>query len=375
MIDSLIECKIILLHFFKNPLIYWVILLSLLIAKKRGEIEVNLFQQKVTRTLLEWYKTILPALLAGLVLSFITLNIGLVISYEAIVFFCITSLVLTFLFHFKYLSAAYTIGLTYILLTSSIQNHYENSIVILASLTFLIGFFLIYEGIFLKGMKNRDSSPEMATTNRGGLFGQLRINRVSLIPFFIFVPSGVITPLFPLWPTLTIGEEAYAIALIPFIVGVNYLFHGTLPKTAILMIANRTIILGASVIALTIISLFIPTLSLFIVFIALIGKGLIQYFAYIGEVTAAKIFLDKNNQITVFWIVPGSPAAKLGMRIGDTILKVNEHDVHSKEEFYELIMTDEKIVQIHILNAQKQPRIINGTLLTKCEEKTGLVLI
>lgn len=377
--DSLYELQEIIIHFLTNPLIYWVIFLSLIIARKRKRIEIDLFQLQATRNLLEWHRTIPASLLACLVLSFITLNFGMVISFEIIIFICILSIILTFLFHFKYLSAAYTIGLTYLLLVPSIMNHYENSIAILASLTFLIGFFLVFEGLLLKGTRNKDSAPELSKTKRGGLVGELRVNRVSFIPFFIFIPGGSITPLLPIWPTLTIGGEAYAIALVPFVIGFNYLFTGKLPQTGMRTIANRLIALGGIVVVLSITSFFLPIISLPVVLIALIGKAIIQYSAYLREKRAAHIFLDKKNRVSVLWVIAGSPAAKAGLQIGDTILKVNHHDVHSIEAFYDFIQPDEvpdgDFLHIHILRANNQQQIVNGSQLLLHKEASGLILL
>lgn len=374
-IDWLNEYKAVPLLFLKHPLVYWTIILSFIISYRRKHTEVFLFNKAVTNRFLEWNNTFILSLFASLSISFISLVFGLVITYEVILILCIVIIASTYVYHLKYASAAYTIGITYLLLAKSIQNHYEKNIVILASITILIGLFLIIEAALLKSVKNKHSAPEILQTNRSGLFGQLNLNKISFIPFFIFVPGNAITSIIPLWPTFTLGDETYGLVLIPFFIGFNYLFYGSLPENGVKAAANRMFLLGVVVTLLSIGSLFIPFISPFIVLIAIIGRLIIQFSVTKVEQRTIPLFLDKNEYVTVLWVVKGSPAAKIGLQIGDKIVKVNNQHVDDVNAFYSLLHLHHSIVQLDIIDSSGSQRVISAALFSKDQAELGLYVI
>lgn len=342
---------------------------------RRKQGEILMFNKPVSHKYLEWNNTLILSILASIFISFITLAFGLVITYEIILILCIIILASTYVYHLKYASAAYTIGITYLLLVSSIKNHYEDSITILASMTLLIGLFLIVEAAALKSIKNKHSAPEILQTNRGGIFGQLNVSKINFIPFFIFVPENIMSPIMPLWPTFTIGDGLYGLVLLPFLIGFNFSFFGKLPEIGAKRVARHLLILGGTVIALSIISLYIPVISPFIVLIAIIGRIVIQIQVRVSEEKEPALFLNKKEYVTVFWIVKDSPAAKVGLRIGDTIIKVNDQHVDNADHFYELVKAGGPIVQLQVIDSNGSIRIVNTTLFAKSQVTHGLHII
>lgn len=374
-IEWTIEARDILFLFLKNPITYWVILVSFIIARRRRMREIIQFNKPVTTKFTEWRKTFWLSVLFSLLISLVTLTFGLIITYEIVLILCIITFLISYVYHAKFLSVSFTFGITYLLLFKSIQNHYDNSIIILTSLTLLIGLFLIIEAIFLSKFKNTDSTPELAIMKRGATFGQLHVSKISFIPFLTFVPTGTFTALFPLLPEITINNTDYGIVIVPLFIGFHFLAQTNLPSTIAKQNAKRIATLGVFVLLLSIVAYYIPALSIMVVLIALIGRGVIQAISDQGSAKTPVQFISTTLDVKVFWIVENSPAENLGLEIGDTIRKVNNQRVQTVEAFYALLREENIIYELEVIDTSNLPKTIQATIITRHESELGLVLI
>lgn len=343
--------------------------------KRRRRREIIQFNKPVTTMFIEWKRTLWLSILFSILISFLTLTFGLIITYEIVLILCIITFLVSYVYHAKYLSISFTFGITYLLLFRSIENHYDNSIVILTSLTLLIGLFLIIEAILLSNFKNIDSAPELDLMNRGAMFGQLHLNKISFIPFLIFVPSGKFTALFPLLPEITINNTDYAVALVPLFIGFHFLAKRNLPSNIAKRNARRIAILGVLVLLLTIVAYYLPALSIVVVLIALIGRGIIQALSDQASNETAEQFISTTSDVKVFWIVEDSPAENLGLEIGDIIKQVNNHPIQTVEGFYALLHEDGIIYELEVIDANNLSKTVQATIITRHQSELGLVLI
>lgn len=374
-IELAIEAKSILLSLLKNPLIYWVILLSFMAAKRRRVRETLQFNKQITTRSTMWNKTLLLSVVFGLLISLLTLTFGLIITYEVVLILCIVTFLISYVYHYKFLSISFTLSITYLLLFKSIQNHYDNSIVILTSLTVLIGLFLIIEAVFISRFKNTDSSPELSLTNRGATFGQIHINKIRLIPFLIFVPSGPFTAIFPILPDVTIDGTDYNIVFVPLFIGFHFLAAKNLPNKIAKRNASRVATLGILVLLLSGTAYYIPWLSIPVVLIALIGRGIIQATSDRWSSTKALQFSSVAMDVKVFWIVENSPAENMGLEIGDTIMKINRESILTTEDFYAQLNDEDIVYELEIIDANNAPKTVQATIITPHPSELGLVLI
>src|SRR5690625_4223296 len=170
---------------------------------------------------------------------------------------------------FNLLSSSYTIGNTYLLILLSPHNLENQSYVSpdlfanvnVLSLLFLLGIFLFVEAILLVRMKRNDAYPELSLSDRGIWIGQLRLKKLSLIPFFVLIPHGLISSFAPYWPSIAIGEEKYGLLLVPFIIGFDHIVKGSLPQVAAKRLAKSISLLGVIVLAIAIGSIYVSWLS------------------------------------------------------------------------------------------------------------------
>lgn len=369
------EIKSILLSLIKNPITYWLIFISFMITKRRMAREIIQFDNFIIDRFAEWKKTLLFSALFSMLISFITLGLGLVITYEVVLILCIIVFLFSYVYNYVFLSASFTLVFTYFLLYKSILNHYEDGMVILTSITLLIGLFLIAEAFLLYKVKNADTFPELASTKRGTTFGQLHINKISFIPFLVFVPNGTLTALFPIFPVVTLDGSAYSIVAVPFFVGFQYLAQKRLPEQVAKRSAKRTASLGVLVLVLSIVAYNIPKLSVGIVLIALFGRALIHVFADEWPIKQPLPFSSISPGVTVLWITEDSYAEHAGLKIGDTILRVNGVEVSNVSTFYMQLHEARVIYRLDIIDANQQTKTMEAMLMSPHKGKLGLILL
>src|SRR5690625_5602341 len=104
-------------------------------------------------------------------------------------------IVLSIVSRFSLLSSSYTIGIRYLLILLSpllLENQsymtpdlFANVNVL--SLLVLLGVFLLVEAVLLVRLKRNDAFPELSLSDRGIWFGQLRLKKCGVSPFFLLL--------------------------------------------------------------------------------------------------------------------------------------------------------------------------------------------
>src|SRR5699024_520563 len=270
---------------FLNPLLYWAVLIVFLSGYKRIQRDRINFGTKIDEIFTEWKNTLSPSILFGLFLSLLTLGLGMVFTYETIMLLSIVIIVLSFTFNLSVLSASYTIGITYLLLLFlpfllTKQTFLKADLFLdtnFTGLTILLGIFLLAEAVLLSRIKRNETFPDLLLGNRGIWIGQHHLKKISIIPFFTLVPTGMIVPFADFWPYFSIDGDTYSLVLVPFLIGFHYKVTGYLPSHIAKKIAQSVMWLGIIVLCLGIGSIYLPWLSFASVIIAIIGKELINY--------------------------------------------------------------------------------------------------
>lgn len=360
---------------FLNPLLYWTIIFIILAGIQRIKQERNDFGIKIFDVFSEWKGTWGTAIFSGILLSIVMLGAGFVFNYETILIWSIVTILLSILFRFSLLSSVYTLGITYFISLFlpwfvDIPFFSETN---LFGLSILIGLFLLIEAVLVLRVKRNETFPQLALSSRGIWIGEHRLKRLSVIPFFVLVPSGTIIPFAEYWPAFTIGSETFSLLLVPFVTGFDYLVKGRLPKAASKKIAQVISLLGIVVLTAAIASIWIPWLSLAAVIMAILGREYISYRFRVGENKRLSFFHPDNQGLKVLGVIPGTPADKLGILVGEIVMKVNGKKVRTTDEFYTALQTNTANFKLDIINDEDEVRFVQGALYENDHYQLGLV--
>ncbi|WP_106496682.1 PDZ domain-containing protein [Lentibacillus sp. Marseille-P4043] len=368
---------------FLNPLIYWAVILVVLSGISRIKRERNNFGTKIFDVFTEWKNTWSISIISGFVISLLALGIGIVFSYETILMLSVVSIVLSLSMRFTLLSPSYTIGLTYLLLlfipyflkqqsfAEMDSNLFTDSN--FSGLVLLLGLLLLVEAIHLKRVKRNASFPDLVLGNRGKWVGQHHVKKMSMIPFFILVPSGYITSFIPFWPYFSLGGDTYSILLVPFLIGFDHVIKGNIPQVAQRKLATSIGILGVFVLLLASISIFASWVSLTAVLVAILGREFISYKHRIRDKAKVPYFNISANGLKVLAIIPDTPADRLGILTGETIYKVNGQKVHNVAGFYRALQANGAFFKLDIVDDSGEVRFVQSAFYQGDHHELGIL--
>lgn len=368
---------------FLNPLLYWALILFILTGNKRIKKERYNFGTKIFHLFAERRNTLFISIISSITISLLAIFSGIVISFEIMVLLMVVTILLSITGATSFLSASYTIGFTFILLiilpfvNDYIVNPYVDfghiSTVYLIGLTILLAMFLLIESIILSLLTDKTAFPNVVLSQRGIWIGEQQLKRLAFIPFFVFMPTDSVSIIAPILPYFQVGEQSFSLVLLPFIVGFHYNVRGSLPSVAAKRIGKATFWLSIIVLLGAFASLYIPGLTIASIIIAILGREWITYRHKINERKQPAFFSPLDNGVKVLAMIPDSPADRLGILVGETILKVNGVVVTNSTEFYGALQASGAYFKLDVIDENGEVRFINSAFFEEDHYELGII--
>lgn len=366
---------------FLNPLFYWSIILVSITSYWRIKRERYNFGTKVLDPFTEWKNTWVLSFIIGLFFSLLFLGIGFVFTKELILLLSIVIILLSVTFRTTLLSPSYTIGITFLLVlilpsllkqqTYLSANLFMN--VNLTSLAILLGLFLFVEAILISRMKRNETFPGLSVSSRGVWIGEHHLKKMSVIPFFILVPTGIIAPFADYWPYFSLGENTYSLLLVPFILGFDFTVRGGFIEEVANKLAKSITILAITITLLSIGSIYVSWLSTIAIITAIIGREYITYKHRIKDKENVAYFNKLDQGLKVLAVIPGTPADRLDILVGETITKVNGIEVNNTDSFYEALQKTGAFFKLDIIDDAGEVRFVQNAFYEQDHHKLGLI--
>ncbi|WP_158634019.1 PDZ domain-containing protein [Radiobacillus deserti] len=369
-------------RFFLNPVVYWFFICVLFASRQRIRKERRFFGTKIFDIFYEVKRTTSVSLVGGLILSLLSIGLGIVFNYYVLLLVSVITILLSLFLRFSFLSAAYTLGFSYLILLA-IQYVYglETNLymlealqnVELTSFTIIIGFLLAVEAMLLLRTDQRESFPEIIKGSRGKWVGQHRLKKAALIPFFALIPGGLIESFAPWWPIFSIDGDTYGIILIPFLVGFEHVAKGFSPVVTAKQLGNMVLILSFVVIGCAVASYYYSFMSLVAVMVAIVGREWISYRHRLRDQQKAPYFAPSSSGMLILGIIPKTPAENLGLLAGEKIVKVNGKLVMTEQEFYEALHTSNASCRLDVLDDRGEIRFVQRAMYQGEHHELGIV--
>ncbi|MBP1947962.1 PDZ domain-containing protein [Virgibacillus litoralis] len=366
---------------FLNPVFYWTFVLILLAGYKRIHRERINFGFKLFDVFSEWKNTWFLSIFSGLLISIVLVGSGMIFSYETIILLSIVTIGLSITLRFSMLSASYTIGITYMILLLmpfilEQQNIVEDDMFSntnFVGLSLLVAIFLSVEAFLMKRITRNTTFPDLELGRRGVWTGMHHIKKLSIIPFFVVIPSGLITPIVPFWPYFGMNGETYSLLLVPFLLGFDHIVRGSIPEKAAVHIARSIHILSLFVLMLAVGSIYVGWLSLVAVVVAILGREYINYKHRISDKEKPNYFNKNERGLKVLAIIPGTPADRLGILVGETIVKVNRQNINNMDEFYYGLQDSGAFFKLEIIGDNGEIRYVQSALYEEDHHELGII--
>ncbi|MDQ0298282.1 hypothetical protein J2S78_000690 [Salibacterium salarium] len=371
-------------RFFAHPLTYVIPIAMLLLGYFRVKRERLTFHTRIFQMAFDLTAPLLPGFLAGLVLSIIVIVSGIAVPFAFIGLVSIILLLVLMTGRTNWLSPAFTVSTAVILALflpewNSGNAFIDNWLQALAGTDFRLviiwlAVLIMIEGILIWKNGNKHTSPVVVKSTRGKRMGAHRLQRIWFIPSIMLVPDGMIESI-SWWPLLPVGGNDFALFLIPFAMGTNYTIFHTLPAPAVKRAGQRIILLslltggGAATV------FYFPEAALYTAAAAILIREALTVWLNREERTRPAFFMPRSRGVGVLGILPSSPAAKMGLAPGETIMKVNGQQVNSEKEFYYALQKNSAYCKIEVTDLQGELRHVQSAVYDNEHHEIGVLLV
>ncbi|MGE7870526.1 PDZ domain-containing protein [Bacillus paramycoides] len=370
-------------RFFLHPAVYVFLISSIFVGYLRILRERKDFSFKVYDIWFELRTSLFAGVGYGLIVSIITVGLGLVVSKASIWMILIWTLVFGLTAMYRYLSAAYTFGIaiTFVLLSSKMPISFlqlgEGEEGTIVSLAILLGVMLVVEGLLISKNAVRYSTPKIKKGKRGLRIGLHESNRLWLVPVFILIPGDAVTNVISWWPVVSIGSTTYSLFLVPFLIGFRKKIRSYEPTEALLFTGRRVYGLAGIVLVLGIASYWWHVLAIIAMGVAMLGRFTISMQEKIADETRPAYFAARNDGLVVLDTIPNTIGAEMNLKPGEVITKVNGIIPRSTEEFYDALQTKTTgaFCKLEVLDTNGELRLAQTALYAGGHHELGVVFV
>lgn len=370
---------------FINPLFYYLLFVSLLLGLSRVKREREQFHTRVHHGLLELRVLLWNGLLPGLVVSIFLVVIGAIIPTVAIILFVLFTILFSFTMNLRLVSPTMIVGFTFFLLvilanqsTMSIpifRQAFTSLETMYPAVALLLAFLLITESVLIIKNGAKDSSPRLTTSPRGQHVGVHEMRKLWMVPVFLFVPSGTLEAPFSWWPLFPIGDGTYSLLLVPFAIGLYQQCKGSMPTEITRALGKRIFAIGLITLGMVGGSYFLPILAIVAVAFAIVAREIVYQHQRMRDDAQPFFFSKRNKGLMILGVLPHTPAAKMGLKIGETITKANGMEVEGEIGFYKALQHNSAHCKLEVLDVNNEIRFVQRALYEGEHHELGLLFV
>ncbi|MFV8826510.1 PDZ domain-containing protein [Alkalihalobacterium sp. APHAB7] len=374
-------------YVFLHPLFYIGFFTMLLIGVARVKRERSDFHTKVYDFLDETVISLLPGIITGLVISIVAIGLGIVVSIELLIAITVIYLLAIATTQVRWISPFFVIPIAVFGMLLFAFKPWTISVPLFGNFSFefsesllvytviIMALLLIGEGVLVRTNGHKNTSPKYLKSKRGMLVGAHESKRLWFVPVFLLLPNGLL-PSVDFWPVLTIGEQGtYSIILVPFLVGFHQLIKSSMPVPFIQKTGNRIILLGVFVGLVSVGAYFYTYLAFVAASLALAGKEILWIRMRQQDERKTEHFTPQTSGVMILGIIPRSPAAKMQLRVGEVIVKVNGQRVNDQLQFYDALQKNSAFCKLEVKDEDGEIRFAQTALYDGEHHQLGVLLL
>ncbi len=355
------------------------------------------FRVNFNRKNFELKDYLLKGLLPGIILSLLSLFIGIPLTIEWYLVYQLLTIILLVVAGSRFIHPLFTfpmnIFILYGLNFAGIDLPFSKLNQIFNQQTYLINQtanqlptltmnLLVFATLILLvstfAMNSRDEHkiyPMLKTSKRGKTVAKYQKNSLWALPLMVIVPGEVIEPFADWWPLLNIKGNQYAFLLLPLLVGFHYTVSTQFLEEATTALQTEFRYLAISGVLLSIISYFYPRLSIWSMLLLFLGGLFILVRHRRRENMWSFRYGPADEGLRVIAIRQNSPAERLDLAIGDVILDFNDQELTDMEEYYKTLAHNRSYAKMRIRRKDGEIVIAETPLYDDDYNNLGLLLL
>ncbi|QPA30660.1 PDZ domain-containing protein [Thermaerobacillus caldiproteolyticus] len=368
-----------------QPLFYYGILLVLFVGWRRVKKERSHFHIRVYDWFHESKFFWRSGLGIGVVISFVTVVVGVAFPRDAVMLLAWVTILLGLTVQMRLLSPAYTIGLTFFVVsflaryegtksffTANFPGLNETN---LPALAILLALLLMAEAWLILRNGAVGTSPQLTKSKRGFIVGEHWAQRLWFVPILLPVTGDALVPPFSWWPLFPGGNDTYSLMLVPFFIGFSQHVQGMNPHRSIHFTGKRVMLLALVTSILAVVSYWYVTLAIAAAAVAFIAREWFAFSQHVQDRSQPPYFSQRANGLVIVGILPKSKAEKMALQIGEVIVKVNGMPVKTEEEFYRALQRNRAFCKLEVLGENGEVRFVQGALYEDEHHELGLLFV
>ena len=373
---------------------YYIALIVIAVLYIRGtNMERRLFHVRLHAWQLLLGRTIVAGLAVGLALSGVSVLLGASLTAEAALWLWGAAAVLALL-RLRYLCFAYAAGALALLQWALGFGALEErgdwlgsaasslAAVDMPAVLLLVALLHGAEALLVRRQGAKFATPLFMEGKRGKLIGAYRMQGYWAVPLLLLVPAssgGVLLPWTPLLPLLS-GEHSagggggWSFAAVPMIIGFTEWTRSQLPERKARQAAKSLLGYSIAVAAAALAAAWLPELLPLAALVALLLHELLIWSSGRKESEGTPLFVHDGQGLMVLGVVPGTPAAMMGLQSGEVLYKVNGMRVRSKEELYDALHRNSAFCKLEVLNREGHQRFVQRARYAGEHHQLGVIL-
>ncbi|MFL0556323.1 PDZ domain-containing protein [Paenibacillus barengoltzii] len=370
-----------------QPFYYISIIVILLLYRRQVVLERRLFHVRLHSWGLQTWQTALGGLLAGLAVSVVFVFLGMNLTMEGMLCLWVVTLVLM-LFRIRYLCLAYAVGVLGVLqfvfhlipdpaeapvLSDVVRVVRELDI---PALLCLVGLLHLAEGLLVRWQGASFAGPLFFEGKRGKLIGGYQMQSLWPVPLFLLVPAQTLGGVLP-WTPLFGGDawqDGFSMIGLPIVLGFSEMTLGMLPQDKARVSSSRLLGYGA---VITVLALLAAWWSPLMLVAAIAAFGLHEALIWLSryeEQQRSPMFVHPQGGLKVLAVLPGSPAEELGIRAGESIVKVNGVPVPTKEDLHAALRINPAFCKLEVRNLAGESKFLQRAIYAGDHHQLGAIL-
>lgn len=374
-------------RFFLHPAVYITLLFSVLIGYFRVKRERRQFRTRILWGWTETKRLLIDGYVWAIILSVISVGIGLVVPAPWIFIYSVWMILFVLFFMYQLGSAIYAIALGAVTLYVMYEYNWSFQLFTwdftglsiqseaIVSIAVLAGLLLIVEGILIQKYGSANASPRLVGTARGIEAMEYVTKRLWLLPILLVIPGDALSSYIPYWPQITLGESTFSLLLFPFVIGFQQKSRRTLPTSFFSSYGKKVWIVGIIITIAAGIGYLMPIVSAISIAIGVIVRLIISFIYYKKETSGTFAVSPQSNGVIIAAVLADSPAEKMGLQIGERIVKVNGQRVTNEQEFYEAVQINAAHCRLEVLDLNGELRLRQHILFRHDHYRLGLILV
>lgn len=366
-------------RFIINPIVYTTLLLAVLLGYRRVKRERSHFHIRIQHGATEVKSAIKESLGYALIVSFITVGAGLVVPTTFLLYVTFATFVLSLTFVVASLSPMYTVALA--LGSMALVNWqqwptYLGDGVITGALVPIVlvtGLALIIEGTLIRKTYAHGLTPVLQKTKRGLHAIVYRLRKIWLLPIAIVVPSGPLQAVLPYWPQFTLGMSDFSIVLVPLVIGTAMTSRRRMPMDVFNGYGKAVVTLGVLLVASAVIVYYVPAMFYVVIGIGVVLRMALSIVFVWRERADSYAVAPSAKGIMIAAVLPDSPAERMGLQLGECIVKVNGQPVTNEDELYEALQINAAYCKLEVMDYRQEVRQTQQAIFAEDHYRIGIL--